>query len=81
VVGRTGSVLAQWVGFEPTSLKGHHDFEQIINLPNWSLIVLKTRLFIPLFQAFFANIWKFARKVRENCEKFQAAKVKNERKK
>ena len=33
--------LAQWVGFEPTSLKGHHDFEQIIKLPIWSLIVLK----------------------------------------
>jgi hypothetical protein len=69
--------LAQWVGFEPTSLKGHHNFEQIIKLPIWSLIVLKKRRFsliLSIFLREFGNL-------RENCEKFQAAKAKNERKK
>jgi len=57
--------MAQWVGFEPTSLKGHRDFEQIIKLPIWSLIVLKKRRFsliLSIFLREFGNL-------REKCEK------------
>ena len=42
---------------------------------------LKKTPFFPDFEHFSARIQKFARKVRENCEKFQPAKAKNERKK
>ena len=42
---------------------------------------LKKTPFFPDFEHFSARIRKFARKVRENCEKFQAAKAKNESKK
>ena len=42
---------------------------------------LKKMPFFPDFEHFSARIRKFARKVRENCEKFQLTKAKNERKK
>jgi len=57
--------LAQWVGFEPTSLKGHHDFEQIIKLPIWSLIVLKKRRFSLILSTFLREFGN----LREKCEK------------
>ena len=59
------AIMAQWVGFEPTSLKGHHDFEQIINLPNWSLIVLKIRRFPLILSTFLREFGN----LREKCEK------------
>ena len=64
-IGCAGSALAQWVGFEPTSLKGHRDFEQIIKLPIWSLIVLKKRRFSLILNIFLREFGN----LREKCEK------------